>query len=173
MRNKAYAAAVILLFGVSAACAGLVPVGDPFEGGSWGQRWVADIGTYDHFQLLMDSPYSFEMPTGIGNFSLVGWTQTYDSGQLLIADGPLSGPNVQFDTYFQGSYDQLTFHFQAWNGQLLVDSADVHWTGGGWQITASTWNSGRMDAPVIPAPGAALLGAIGLGLVGWVKRRLS
>lgn len=31
----------------------------------------------------------------------------------------------------------------------------------------------RMNAPVVPAPGAVVLGSVGIGLVGWLRRRRS
>ncbi|MEW6252469.1 MAG: hypothetical protein AB1716_17665 [Planctomycetota bacterium] len=167
-------ATVICITG-GAAVAGLVPVGEPFGGQSWGQRWVCDIGVYDHIQLKIEAPDQFVKPVSIGNFSKQHWAQTYSNGTLAIGDGPrITTQDLQFDTFFAGpNYAvPVTFQFKAYNGPILADSAKVWWASGGWHFGPVEWPGGRLDGPMIPAPAAALLGVIGLGLVGWAKRRV-
>jgi len=48
------------------------------------------------------------------------------------------------------------------------------WGGyGAWNGTLGRWEYQSLLVCVVPAPAAGLLGVIGLGLIGWVKRRLT
>ena len=109
----------------------LEPDGDPGQGDSWSQAFYEDAGPYDHIQMLMVSGAPFQTPTAIGNFNQPGWSQTYNDGTLVLADG--SSQNiVYFTLYFSGpSTETFTFYFQCWSGNTLKNSATVTW-GPGW-----------------------------------------
>ena len=176
MRSKLVIVCGLVVLGLAAlpATAGIAPLGDPLPHGSWAQTFrESGVGPFDHFQMLMVGPDLWETPTGIESFSAGGWAQTYNDGHLLVADGPAVS-DMTFNLIFDGAKSEpFLAYFQAYSGGALVDDATVQWTGSSWKIAVpSAWGETNCLDGVIPLPGAALLGAFGLGMVSWVKRRL-
>jgi len=85
---------------------------------------------------------------------------------IMEADGdtPASG-----ETQWLWSYNALTAGVK--HAQRSVDDTGAPEDWNRWNGTMAFTLYGDVEAPVIPAPGAVVLGLLGTGLVGWLRRR--
>jgi len=167
---------MILLTGVVWGNPDFGPVGDPIVGGSWKQWWAGLPGETDLIAHKIASAGDvFETP-GYSSINQAGWNMVIDLPTLVSMSGP-AVTTIGFYVNFPGNpgdftpADPLILDGVLFSGDTLIYTTRNTWNGSSWsyQPNAGYWTPTRAD--LIPAPGAILLGGIGIGLVGWLKRR--
>lgn len=173
--------AVILLAGACPlAMAELLPVGDPADGGSWEQRFLEMSETpIDLLGVRMISEGSEFKSPAYFDFSDTSWSLALDGTIVASAWGDNLG-TLEWNLHFDGSMDDpLVFDYYAFSDGELVSSARCSWVDGASAVFMWVVDPGGADpagaddemySPV-PAPGAALLGAVGLMCLRWFRRR--
>jgi len=103
----------------------------------------------------------------VGTWQLLSGQGTF-TGQVsnILVESDEMPPwfNGQFDTGFDADFSEYE--------QVLGAVTDLTGLDGFFDQPFSG-HSSRVTVQAIPAPGAVVLGALGLGVVGWVRRRLS
>ena len=168
---------VLLISLTSSVWANLTTIGDPIEGDSWTQAFnETGVGPFDLVAVQMASSGDlFESPTHRGLPS--GWQviENHPIHPTLATAYGAAKTNMTWTIAFAGpKSNPLEFDFVAFNGDTLLEKANAKWSGSGWIITSGIWTptlDELMNPQMIPAPGAILLGSIGIGLVGYLRRR--
>ena len=127
------------------------------------KSFLPDDQTLNNNHYPFKEGVSYFLIYGIGDFDDDDPIHNYnaDDGSMEIVPNSL-GEEKLFTVSVSG-FDRV--HFDAYGYETFVDG----------QPTAfkTTWdiNPGSHDLTYVPAPGAILLSSIGVGLVGWLRRR--
>lgn len=145
-------------------------------------------GSADFSLSMTISAIGATTATGTGSFILTDvdgdtisgtmtgtWTKASSPTYVGTLAGVVYTPSVGGETTFDGDSGAPTLMTfvspPPYNGAIVELTANT----GSWFTSAfsNTVPGGSIDATVIPAPAAVVLGMMGFGLVGWVKRRMA
>ena len=124
-----------------------------------GEVWTTDDGgnwILDAPELGWKTPSNWEDYSGgvVGSFGFAFWA---DDNLAL----PLSTDGNLYNETDQADIDALRYM------AILSQTYAIGYV----RVQGSPWEVTQLKVDIVPVPGAILLGSIGVGLVGWLKRR--
>ncbi len=146
-----------------------------------GQYWVFDNASAwtgivgGDGRIDFDNQDATYFETGYSAFSSGGGTALFmdayrADGTLIDSDSGAS--NLRFTDSNASGPGTLRVD---WNGVDHIAWVTIHDTGNFWTIDNMTTNASGITASagIIPVPGAVWLGAVGLSMVGWLRKRIA